>query len=111
MARQQMSAVSATSRQSFSAASAIRQEANSSSMYQSTTQQSYRAQGQQGSELRYERIQPVKRKTWAESSILTGGVASSLGSTYATDYHQHSCPASKVYTTESPYRYDRQNSA
>ena len=65
----------------------------------------------QGTEIRYERIQPVKRKTWAESSILAGGVATSLGSTYAQDYHQHSCPASKVYTTTSPYKYERQNSA
>jgi hypothetical protein len=40
--------------------------------------------------------QPVKRKTWAESSILSGGVATALGSTYAQDYHQHTCPASKV---------------
>ena len=51
----------------------------------------------QGTDFKYERIQPVKRKTWAESSILTGGVASNLGSTYAQDYHQHSCPASKVH--------------
>ena len=62
--------------------------------------------------MRYERITPVKRKTWAESSsILAGAVGSSGGSTYAMDYHQHTCPASKVYTTESPYRYERQNSA
>jgi hypothetical protein len=42
--------------------------------------------------------QPVKRKTWAESSILSGGVATALGSTYAQDYHQHTCPASKVHS-------------
>ena len=65
----------------------------------------------QGTDFKYERIQPVKRKTWAESSILTGGVASNLGSTYAQDYHQPICPASKVYADTSSFQYERQSNS
>jgi len=88
-----------------------RHEASSSSAYQSTAQQSYRGQQNTLSESRVERTTPSRRKTWAESSILHGG-ASNIGSTiYAQDFHQHTCPASKVYTTESPFRYERQTSS
>ena len=30
---------------------------------------------------------------------------------HSQDYHQHSCPASKVYTDTSPFKYDRQSSS
>lgn len=82
------------------------------SMYQSTSQQSFKGQ-QSSSEYRVEHGTPVKRKTWAESSILSGGVGiqTSGSSSYAQDYHEHRCPASKVYAKESPFKYDRQNSA
>jgi len=57
-------------------------------------------------------IQPARRKTWAESSILHGSTSGyAIGSSYAQDYHQHQCPASKVYTQESPYKYSRQDSS
>merc|ERR1711862_357677 len=87
----------------------IRHEASSSaSAYQSVAQQSYR--GQQ-SESRMERTTPSRRRTWAESSLMHGGAATIGQSIYAQDFHQHSCPASKVYTQTSPYKYERQSSS
>ena len=98
-------------RSEHAVSSSSRHEASSSSAYQSTAQQSYRGQQNTLSETRVERTTPSRRKTWAESSILHGG-ASNIGSTiYAQDFHQHTCPASKVYTTESPFRYERQSSS
>ena len=99
-------------RSEHTASATSRHEASSSSAYQSTAQQSYKGQQNLLSESRVERTTPSRRKTWAESSILHGGVASNIGSTiYAQDFHQHTCPASKVYTTESPFRYERQTSS
>merc|ERR1711902_424603 len=87
----------------------IRHEASSSaSAYQSVAQQSYR--GQQ-SESRMERTTPSRRRTWAESSLMHGGAATIGQSIYAQDFHQHSCPANKVYTQTSPYKYERQTSS
>ena len=87
----------------------IRHEASSSaSAYQSVAQQSYK--GQQ-SESRTERTTPSRRRTWAESSMMHGGAAAIGQSIYAQDFHQHSCPASKVYTNTSPYKYERQSSS
>ena len=51
------------------------------------------------------------RKTWAESSILHGQGAAMGQSLYAQDFHQHSCPASKVYADTSPFKYERQSSS
>ena len=89
-------------------ASTSRQEA-SSSAYQSVAQQSYRAH--QSSETRMERTTPSKRRTWAESSLMHGGSVAIGQSIYSQDFHQHSCPASKVYTNTSPYKYERQSSS
>ena len=85
----------------------IRHEA-SSSAYQSVAQQSYR--GQQA-DSRVERTTPSRRRTWAESSLMHGGAAAIGQSIYAQDFHQHSCPASKVYTNTSPFKYERQSSS
>ena len=85
-------------------ASTSRQEV-SSSAYQSVTQQSYKAH--QSSE----RTTPSRRRTWAESSLMHGGAVAIGQSIYAQDFHQHSCPASKVYAATSPYKYERQNSS
>merc|ERR1719412_2618520 len=85
-------------------ASTSRQEM-SSSAYQSVTQQSYRAHQTS------ERTNPSRRRTWAESSLLHGGAVTIGQSIYAQDFHQHSCPASKVYTSTSPYKYERQSSS
>lgn len=98
--------------QQASRSAMIGQQASSSAMtgqhasqYQTTAQQSFR--GAQTSEQRSGR-----RKTWAESSILHGAGGSGIGqSLYAADYHQHSCPASKVYTQDSPFKYERQSSS
>ena len=85
----------------------IRHETGGSSAYQSVAQQSYRGQqaesrsSQGGS----------RRRTWAESSMMHGGAAAIGQSIYAQDFHQHSCPASKVYTNTSPYKYERQSSS
>lgn len=99
-------------RSEHTASASTRHEASSSSAYQSTAQQSYKGQQNMLSESRVERTTPSRRKTWAESSILHSGVASNIGNTiYAQDFHQHTCPASKVYTTESPFRYERQTSS
>ena len=89
-------------------ASTSRQEA-SSSAYQSVAQQSYRAH--QSSETRMERTTPSRRRTWAESSLMHGGSVAIGQSIYAQDFHQHSCPASKVYANSSPYKYERQSSS
>jgi len=86
---------------------ASRQE--TSSAYQSVAQQSYRAH--QSSETRMERTTPSKRRTWAESSLMHGGSVAIGQSIYSQDFHQHSCPASKVYTNTSPYKYERQSSS
>merc|ERR1712019_64945 len=85
-------------------ASTSRQEM-SSSAYQSVTQQSYRAHQTS------ERTNPSRRRTWAESSLMHGGAVAIGQSIYAQDFHQHSCPASKVYAATSPYKYERQNSS
>jgi len=87
---------------------ASRQEA-ASSAYESVAQQSYRAH--QSSDTRLERTTPSRRRTWAESSLMHGGSVAIGQSIYAQDFHQHSCPASKVYTTTSPYKYERQSSS
>lgn len=99
-------------RSDHTASASTRHEASSSAAYQSTAQQSYKGQQNMSSESRVERTTPSRRKTWAESSILHSGVASNIGSTiYGQDFQQHTCPASKVYTTESPFRYERQTSS
>merc|ERR1719219_3318931 len=85
-------------------ASTSRQEM-SSSAYQSVTQQSYKAHQTS------ERTTPSRRRTWAESSLMHGGAVAIGQSFYAQDFHQHSCPASKVYTSTSPYKYERQSSS
>merc|ERR1719219_3155587 len=85
-------------------ASTSRQEM-SSSAYQSVTQQSYKAHQTS------ERTTPSRRRTWAESSLMHGGAVAIGQSIYAQDFHQHSCPASKVYTSTSPYKYERQSSS
>merc|ERR1712168_99587 len=104
-------ASSSSSRQQSSNSALIGQQSSSSAMigqhasqYQTTAQQSFR--GQQTSEQRSGR-----RKTWAESSILHGAGGGIGQSLYAADYHQHTCPASRVYTNDSPFRYERQNSS
>ena len=77
----------------------------SSSAYQSVTQQSYRAHQSSA------RTNPSRRRTWAESSLMHGGAVTIGQSIYAQDFQQHSCPASKVYTSTSPYKYERQSSS
>ena len=59
-----------------------------------------------------------RRRTWAESSVFHGGVATSYaggaGGGVAgamSDYHDHSCPAANLYTKVSPFKYDRQTSS
>jgi hypothetical protein len=58
-----------------------------------------------------------RRRTWAESSVFHGGLAGSSSSgvagalSYATEHHDHSCPASQLFTRVSPYKYDRQTSS
>ena len=84
--------------------SSSRQEM-SSSAYQSVTQQSYKAHQTS------ERTNPSRRRTWAESSLMHGGAVTIGQSIYAQDFHPHSCPASKVYTSTSPYKYERQSSS
>ena len=83
----------------------IRHETGSASAYQSVAQQSYRGQQVEA------RSSQSRRKTWAESSLQHGGAAAIGQSIYAQDFHQHSCPASKVYTNTSPYKYERQSSS
>ena len=85
-------------------ASTSRQEM-SSSAYQSVSHQSYKAHQTS------ERATPSRRRTWAESSLMHGGAVAIGQSIYAQDFHQHSCPASKVYTSTSPYKYERQSSS
>jgi len=85
-------------------ASTSRQEM-SSSAYQSVTQQSYKAHQTS------DRTTPSRRRTWAESSLMYGGAVTIGQSIYAQDFHQHSCPASKVYSSTSPYKYERQSSS
>jgi len=86
-------------------ATLIQQGSTSASAYQSTAANSYK-----GAQLESSRRSSTGRKTWAESSILhsQGAMGQSL---YAQDFHQHSCPASKVYTDTSPFKYERQSSS
>lgn len=81
--------------------------ANSASSYQSTSQGSYKGTQQETRRS----SSGGRRKTWAESSILHspgGGLGQSM---YAQDFQQHTCPASKVYTDTSPFKYERQSSS
>ena len=63
-----------------------------------------------------------RRRTWAESSVFHGGVGASYAGgsssgvagalSYASEHHHdHSCPASQLFTKVSPYKYDRQTSS
>ena len=86
-------------------ATLIQQGSTSASAYQSTAANSYK-----GAQLESSRRSSTGRKTWAESSLQhsQGAMGQSL---YAQDFHQHSCPASKVYTDTSPFKYERQSSS
>ena len=50
-----------------------------------------------------------RRRTWAESSVFHGGVAGAIS--YASEHHDHNCPAGQLFTQVSPYKYDRQTSS
>merc|ERR1712079_987350 len=81
-----------------------------SNLYQSTTSGSYKVH-QLDATRDVRGSSTGRRKTWAESSILHGATAGIGQSLYAQYFQQHSCPASKVYTESSPFKYERQSSS
>jgi len=81
-----------------------------SNLYQSTSAGSYKVH-QLDATRDVRGSSTGRRKTWAESSILHGAAAGIGQSLYAQDFQQHSCPASKVYTETSPFKYERQSSS
>ena len=81
-----------------------------SNLYQSTSSGSYKVH-QLDATRDVRGSSTGRRKTWAESSILHGATAGIGQSLYAQDFQQHSCPASKVYTESSPFKYERQSSS
>jgi hypothetical protein len=95
--------------------SAIQQSATSSNaasnLYQSTSAGSYKAHQLDATSRDVRGSSTGRRKTWAESSLMHGAAAGIGQSLYAQDFQQHSCPASKVYTETSPFKYERQSSS
>jgi len=82
-----------------------------SNLYQSTSAGSYKVHQLEATSRDVRGSSTGRRKTWAESSLLHGAAAGIGQSLYAQDFQQHSCPASKVYTETSPFKYERQSSS
>ena len=82
-----------------------------SNLYQSTSAGSYKVHQLEATSRDVRGSSTGRRKTWAESSLQHGAVAGIGQSLYAQDFQQHSCPASKVYTDTSPFKYERQSSS
>ena len=82
-----------------------------SNLYQSTSAGSYKVHQLDATSRDVRGSSTGRRKTWAESSLLHGAAAGIGQSLYAQDFQQHSCPASKVYTETSPFKYERQSSS
>merc|ERR1719507_1712277 len=82
-----------------------------SNLYQSTSAGSYKVHQLEATSRDVRGSSTGRRKTWAESSLQHGAAAGIGQSLYAQDFQQHSCPASKVYTDTSPFKYERQSSS
>lgn len=83
-------------------------QSRSSSSYAHQQQMQQVQQVQQQQQQQQYRSSGTRRRTWAESSVFHGegyaGIAGALA-------HDRGCPATRLYTQETPYKFTRQTSS